>query len=67
MEGGSYDWMCCKNTLIVFIDGSEIRAFGKLSVCRYEGTTTKVSIFVARNGKFTGKCVIVCTAILYCR
>ena len=49
--------MCCTNTLIVFIDGSEIRAFGKLSISRYEGTKTKVPVFVTRNGKL--KCVIV--------
>jgi hypothetical protein len=47
MEGGSYDCVCCKNTLIVFIDGSEIRAFGKLPINRYEGTKTKVPIFLS--------------------
>jgi len=45
MGGGSYDYVCCKNALIVFIDGSEIRAFGKLSICRYEGRKTKVPNF----------------------
>ena len=37
VEGGSYGFVCCKNTLTVF-DDSEIRSFGKRSVCWYEGT-----------------------------
>jgi hypothetical protein len=66
MEGGSYDSVCCKNTLIVFTDGSEIRAFGKLSISRYEGTKTNVPIFLSLVMGNLNMLLSV-TAIVYCR
>jgi hypothetical protein len=60
MGGGSYDCVCCKNTLIVFIAGAEISAFGEITICRCEGTKRKCLFFVARNGKF--KCIVVSIA-----